>query len=184
METRNPKECIVVNLMGGPGVGKTIISKEVFAALKREGIACDESPEYIKRKLREKAMKVIESQLYIFGKQQFQLYTLKDEVDVIITDSPLLNCSIYDKEKCPFLKGLILKEFNKYTNLTYFIERDDNYKYETEGRYQNLEGAKKVDVEVQTFLEQNNIPYETLEGIGSDSLQTILMDVMELIVNR
>ena len=167
--------------MGGPGVGKTMIVKNLYTPLKCSGLTCEESPEYIKGKLRQKAMKAVTNQLYIFCKQEFQLYALKDEVEVIITDAPLINSAIYDKEKCPFLKGLILKEFNKYNNLTYFIERDLNYEYETEGRYQDLEGAKKIDAEVLAFLSENQIPYKKLYGLGPKSLETILEDIRQLV---
>ncbi len=104
MDKKEEKKCVVVNIIGGPGTGKSILASEIFSKVKREGITCDVSWEYIKRKLREKALKVVQSQIYIFGKQQFQLFTMKDEVDVIITDSPILLNSVYDKSNCPLLK--------------------------------------------------------------------------------
>jgi nicotinamide riboside kinase len=137
------KETIVINLIGGPGVGKSILTSDVFSALKREGITCDIAHEYIKKKLREKALKAVESQIYIFAKQQFQLFTLKDEVDVIVTDSPIILSAVYDKSKCQELRHLIIKEFNKYHNLNYLLVRDEDVEYEQEGRYQDLNGAKK-----------------------------------------
>ena len=115
------KETIVINIIGGPGVRKSILTSEVFAALKREGVSCEISAEYIKKKLREKALKAVESQIYIFAKQQYQLFTLKDEVDVIVTDSPIFFSTVYDKTKCPMLKALIMKEFHKYQTLNYPI---------------------------------------------------------------
>jgi nicotinamide riboside kinase len=175
------KKLIVVNLIGGPGVGKSILASDLFSALKKKNISCDVSWEYIKKKLREKSLKAVESQIYIFGKQQFQLFTLKGEVDVAITDSPILLNSIYDKSSCPSLKGLILKEFAKYNNLTYCINRDYNYAYEEEGRYQNEEQAKIVDQKVIEFLNDNSIPYKTIKGIGEDSLKTIINDVLNTI---
>jgi nicotinamide riboside kinase len=171
------KDCVVVNLIGGPGTGKSILAADLFSVIKRNGITCDVSWEYIKRKIREKAKKVTLSQIYLFGKQQFQLFTLKDEVYVIITDSPLLLNPIYDKDECPLLKALVLKEYNKYDNLLYFVERDPNYEYETEGRYQDKEEAKIVDEKVKSFLFQNEIEYTTVCGIGPDVIARIVNDV-------
>ena len=171
------KECLVVNLIGGPGTGKSILAAEVFSSLKRDGITCDVAWEYIKRKLREKALKVVQSQIYIFGKQQFQLFTMKDEVEVVITDAPLLLFSYYDKTRCPYLKDMVINEYKEYNNLLYFIERDLSVGYETEGRYQDLDGAKQVDVELKAFLDENGIQYKTIKGIGSDSLETVLKDI-------
>ena len=171
------KPVIVVNLIGGPGVGKSILTSDVFSALKREFISCDISHEYIKKKLREKALKAVESQIYIFAKQQFQLFSMKDDLDVIVTDSPLLLSAIYDKTNCPFLKGLVLKEFNKYDNLNYLLLRDKDVPYEQEGRYQDSEGAKKVDNSVADFLMRENIEYKTVFGIIRSVINSIVKEV-------
>lgn len=173
------KKLIVVNLIGGPGLGKSILAADLFSALKKRYIVCDVSWEYIKKKLREKALKAVQSQIYIFGKQQFQLYSLKGEVDVAITDSPiLLNC-IYDKTHSKPLRELVLDEFEKYDNMVYRIERDPSQPYETEGRYQDEDGAKEVDKWVVDFMEQNKIKYKNVIGIGPDTLETIVNDVVE-----
>jgi len=172
------KECIVVNLIGGPGVGKSILTSDVFSQLKRKFVSAEISPEYIKKKIREKSMKAVQSQIYIFGKQQYQQFTMKDDVDVIVTDSPFILSSIYDTSKCTLLKALILQEFNKYDNLTYYIERDDKIPYEQEGRFQDASGAVKVDNSVVDFLDKNAIEYKSVRGIGKDSLDYIVNDVM------
>ena len=172
------KDCIIVNLIGGPGVGKSILTSDVFSALKRKFISAEISPEYIKKKLREGSMKAVQSQIYIFGKQQYQLFTMKDEVDVIVTDSPFILSSIYDTSDCNELRAIIMKEFNKYNNLVYYIDRDIKVPYEQEGRYQDSEGAKEVDNTVQDFLNENNIKYKTVLGIGRQTLDFIVKDVM------
>jgi nicotinamide riboside kinase len=142
------------------------------------------SPEYIKKKLREKSLKATQSQVYIFGKQQYQLFTMKDEVDVIVTDSPFIFCSIYDDSNCEELKSLILKEFNKYENMTYYIERDDTVEYEQEGRYQDEEGAKEVDTTVKDFLNENNISYNIVKGISWEVRDRIVGDIKEKLNGR
>lgn len=173
------KQCVIVNLMGGPGVGKSILASEIWSKLKRMGITSEVSWEYIKRKLREKAEKAVANQIYLFGKQQFLLFTLKDEVDVIVTDAPLLLFTYYDKTKCKFLKDIVINEYSKYNNILYFIERDLKAVYETEGRYQNLEEAKIVDAEMKQMLLDNNIEFKTLTGIGPSSLDTVMEDILE-----
>jgi nicotinamide riboside kinase len=172
------KETIVINIIGGPGVGKSILTSDVFSALKREGVSCEISAEYIKKKLREKALKAVESQIYIFAKQQYQLFTLKDEVDVIVTDSPIFFSTVYDKTKCPMLKALIMKEFHKYKTLNYLIARDETVPYEQEGRYQDAEGAKKVDTQMIKFLDEEKIEYKQMFGIGPKTLKVIVADVL------
>jgi len=172
-------DCIVINFIGGPGVGKSIITAETFAKLKRKFVAAEISPEYIKKKIREGSLKAVQSQIYIFGKQQYQLFTMKDEVDVIVTDSPFILSSIYDVTRCEELRALIMKEFNKYNNVVYYIERDDEVPYEQEGRYQDEDGAKVVDNTVKDFLEDNNINYTVVKGIGDDTLEQVVSETIE-----
>ena len=139
---------------------------------------------YIKKKLREQALKVVQSQIYILAKQQFQQFSLNNTVEIAVTDSPILLSPIYDPTQCKFLRGLAIKEYNKYNNLMYFIERDPEAKYEQEGRYQDLEGAKKVDKKVKDFLNKNKIKYKTLVGIRPESLITIMHDIMRVMKHK
>jgi len=178
------ENAIIVNLIGGPGVGKSILTSDVFSQLKREFVSAEISPEYIKKKLREKSMKAVQSQIYIFGKQQYQQFTMKDEVDVIVTDSPFILSSIYDSSNCTLLRALILQEFNKYDNMTYYIERSDAVPYEQEGRYQDANGAKKVDSSVLDFLDKNSVDYKVVKGIGKDTLNFIVKDVLKKLDGR
>lgn len=176
----NKKQAIVVNLAGGPGCGKSILASDLFSALKRKFISCELSGEYIKKKLREDARKVVQNQIYIFAKQQFQLFGMKDNVDVIITDSPIFFSSVYDSTNCPHLLALIMKEYKLYTNLTYLLKRDDNVPYEQEGRYQDRSGAEQVDERMQTFMDIHlNGGYKILKGISSDSLEIVINDVLK-----
>lgn len=177
-------DCIIVNLIGGPGVGKSIITAEIFAELKRRFVSAEISPEYIKKKIREGSLKAVQSQIYIFGKQQYQLFTMKDEVDVIVTDSPFILSSIYDSSRCPELRKLIIREFNKYENMTYYIDRDTKVPYEQEGRYQDYEGAKEVDTTVKDFLFKNNIEYKVVLGIGQQTKDFIVNDIMKKLEER
>lgn len=179
MKKTKQKQAIVVNLAGGPGCGKSILASDLFSALKRRFISCELSSEYIKRKLREEAKKVVQNQIYIFAKQQFQLFGMKDNVEVIITDSPIFLSSVYDESNCKDLKNLIMKEYKRYHNLTYLIERSKDVPYEQEGRYQDQAGAKLVDNKVKKFMDNNKIKYKTIQGIDSPSVDLIVKDILK-----
>ena len=167
----------VINLFAGPGAGKSTNAAGLFYRMKMMNLKVELVTEYAKDKVYEGALGCLSDQIYIFGKQQFQLFTMKDEVEVIVTDSPIILSSIYDKTKCPHLKALILKEFRTYNNFTYFIDRDEDVEYEQEGRYQDLDGAKKVDKMVKKFMDENKIKYKTIKGVGKKSVKTILADI-------
>ena len=70
-----------------------------------------------------------------------------------------------------------LNEYHKYENLLYFIERDTNFEYETERRYQDLQGAKLVDENIKNFLTENKIEYKSVNGIGQDTIDLIINEL-------
>jgi tRNA uridine 5-carbamoylmethylation protein Kti12 len=176
---------IVVNIFAGPGAGKSTNCAEIFAKLKRQGINCEMSLEYAKRKVWEDSLKCLEDQIYIFGKQQhnqFILTELNDEgkrvkkVDAIITDSPLPNSLIYGDNLPQCFKDLVMFCFeHNYYNLNYYLIRTKPYN--PKGRYQDEDGAKAIDDVTKQMLDKYNISYTTV--YDSDSLpEQIARDVI------
>lgn len=153
---------LTVNILAGCGAGKSTMTADVFAKLKWQGIDCEMSLEYAKVKTWENSLDVLSNQIYIFGKQAHRHWIIRDKVPVIVTDSPLLLSIIYDKEKSPELRALVLREFNKCNNLNIFLKRKK--KYVRNGRTQTLEEAIELDNAVLDLLKEENIPYIELEG--------------------
>lgn len=184
MKTDKIKMPLVVNLAGGPGVGKTALRAHVFAELKWLGVNCEESPEYAKGKVWEEAWNSIKNQSYILGKQHNQLFRLINKVDVIVTDAPLFNSVLYHelaggKNKL-FIK-YALQEFNEYDNMNLFIKR--SYKYDPNGRYQTEAQAKEVDKSVIKMFDKYKIRYEKVMG-GPQGVSEIVSKIMERIKER
>ena len=94
------KKAIVINLFGGPCVGKTFLSWNLAAKLRKEGIMSEIASEYVKRLIYEEREKTIQNQRYIFAKQEYSIYSLLDHNQVIITDSPILLSIIYQGKSC------------------------------------------------------------------------------------
>ena len=151
------KNTIVVNLIGGPGSGKSTCASGIFYKLKQSGINCELALEFAKDKVWEDSIKVLDDQLYIFGKQYHKLFRLKDKVDVIITDSPLLVSILYNKTPSKYFNDLVVEQYNTFNNMLFFINRPDTY--QIEGRLQNANDAKAIDDETKCMLKDNNIPY-------------------------
>lgn len=151
------KNTIVVNLIGGPGSGKSTCASGIFYKLKQSGINCELALEFAKDKVWEDSIKVLDDQLYIFGKQYHKLFRLKDKVDVIITDSPLLVSILYNKTPSKYFDDLVVEQYNTFNNMLFFINRPDTY--QTEGRIQTANDAKIIDDETKCMLKDNNIPY-------------------------
>ncbi len=122
---------LVVNLFGGPGCGKSTLCALVFGELKMMGINCEMATEYVKDIVWEESYKKMENQIYIFGKQHSRVNRLLGKVDVIITDSPLINSIVYDINKNPYLKDLVLYEFNNLNTLNFYVRRKFDYRIRT-----------------------------------------------------
>lgn len=151
------KETIVINLIGGPGSGKSTCASGIFYELKKLGINCELSLEFVKDKVWEESYKVLDDQLYVFGKQYHKLFRLKDKVDVIITDSPLLISIHYNKILSQHFNNLVVEQYHTFNNLMYFINRSETY--QSEGRLQTKEESEMIDRDIKTILETYDIDY-------------------------
>jgi adenylate kinase family enzyme len=162
------KNTIVINLFGGPGVGKSTLCASVFAKLKIMGIDCEMATEYAKDMVWEESYKKLENQIYIFGKQHARVHRLLGIVYVVITDSPLLNSIVYDKTNNVALKKLVISEFWKLNTLNFYIAR--KLDYEENGRVQTLKQAIDVDNAYLKLIKDNDIIYSEIEPGDVDTI--------------
>jgi hypothetical protein len=156
------KKTLVVNLLGGPGTGKSSIRAGIFHDLKFQGIDCEEAPEAAKDFVWEKRKLTFGNQVFLFGQQHMRIWRLLGQVEVIITDSPLLLTPIYDTAKSPTLRNLALEEFNSMWNYVVFLKRCKPYN--PNGRNQNEDEARVIDQKIADYLLDNGIPFETAKG--------------------
>ncbi len=144
------------------GAGKSTMSAHLFADLKWAGINCEYVGEFAKDKVWEESYKVLDSQLYVFGKQYHKLKRLEDKVDVIITDAPILLSTIYNKNDGEIFDQLVIQTFNSFNNVVYYIDRKKSYN--PKGRIQTEEESKEVDNEVIGMLNKYNVEYKIIPG--------------------
>lgn len=148
---------IVLNLYAGPGTGKSTTAAATFAKLKYMDVNCELVTEYAKDKVWEESFHTLNNQIYVFGKQHHRLFRLKDKVDVIVTDSPMVLGLIYGVDLSDTFRELVFEEYNKFNNVNVFLKRVK--RYQPAGRMQNEEEAKVKDAEVKQLLLDNNIEH-------------------------
>ena len=173
---RDITKTLVVNLFAGPGAGKSTTAAGIFFVLKSRGVNCELAAEYAKDLCWEERTRTFDDQIYIFGKQYHRIFRLLGQVSVVITDSPLLLTPVYDAEKRPTLKKLVLEEHKKMWTYNCFLKRKKAFN--SKGRNHNEDQAKDLDYAVADMLLENDIVFETFEGTveGKDAIvQKILM---------
>ena len=169
---------ILVNLYGSPGSGKSTGAANIFSKLKMAGVNAELVTEFAKDKVYEGSKKVFDNQAYIFGKQYFRITRCQDDVDVIITDSPLPLSIIYNKD--PVLgetfNQLVREVISQYDTMDYFVFRDKPYN--PKGRFQNEEESNELATEIFEFLESEKITFCPIKG-NEDGYDKVVRHILE-----
>lgn len=161
------KKQLVINLFGAPGAGKSTGAAYVFSRLKRAGVRAELVTEVAKDEVWEGNVTALENQEYVFGKQSLRQSRLKDRVDVIVTDSPLLLTMVYGKSKHQaYLNALALAVFGEYDNRNYFVNRVKPY--ERAGRLQTETESDSLSETIKSTLKENGIEFQEIDGYIDD----------------
>jgi 2-phosphoglycerate kinase len=158
----------VINIFGGPGVGKTTQAHDLFVHLKKSGYNTDIIPEYAKKLVYRNNIDILEhDQQYIFSKQLHE-YRIREKsgVEIAISESPLPLSIVYNRitlsEDFKSFENFVWHEFNKYKNLNIFLKRETEY--QTIGRTQSEDVAKTVDSVVSEVIRNLGCIEMGLEG--------------------
>lgn len=153
---------LIVNFFGGPGVGKSTLASGTFFYLKQNRINCELVTEYAKTLTWENRQSTLQCQPYVFGKQLYSLEVLIDQVDVIVTDSPICLSLFYKADNYPAsFSQAVIDIFHRFKNVNYYIARQEN-EYDEVGRLSSVSLAKKIDEKILTFLDEFYIDYTTI----------------------
>ena len=183
-EVSQNKQPIVINGYGGPGAGKSTACMEITAALKKEGYNAEYVQEYAKELVYEKDMEMLdgspEHQYEILKEQTRRMDRLYDQVDFIVTDSPVMLNTIYNKQLTPEYESLVNELQGEYINYSFFMERDAS-NFEKEGRIHNLTESIEKDNEIKDMLQKNEIKYKTYNHENVNEIVNDAIDFYEKI---
>jgi hypothetical protein len=153
----------VINLFGGPGSGKTNTCSALHSALKSEGKSIEQSLEHPKELMYDDRYKNRRPSLYeevwFFGEQCRRLTIYLGNVDLVVTDKPLLMNAWYASKTDSALGAVMLSMWqcvakqlagDGHKQINLYLERIAPY--QQEGRYQSEEEARATDPEIRAFL--------------------------------
>lgn len=171
----------IVNLFGGPCLGKSTLAAELFAYFKKH---TDGEYELINETAKDYSWEerwiALGCQPYIFGQQLFKQQKLLGKVDYIFTDSPIILSNVYESRflDTNFPKAVI-DIFNTFENINFVLKRTGDFN--EHGRHHNLEEAIAADNKVLDILNTNKIPYKLVDRDDAASIiqNTIFYQMME-----
>jgi hypothetical protein len=122
--------------------------------------------EFAKRLTWEKNFRALEHQFYVSANQVYAQDMLCEQVEAVITDSPIILGLMYYKEPNLRIKkafeNFLVETFRFQNNINFFINRKK--KYNPKGRNQNEKEAREIDVNIRSFLDKHQIPYHIVDG--------------------
>ena len=166
----------IINLFGGPGIGKSSIAAGLTYKLKKRHITCDNPYEFPKLLAWDENHSAIRDQLFVLANQHRGIVKSYGKVDYIILDSPIILSltykSFYKSDQYPAtLYGesfdkMVLDIYNRYDNINIMLKRTEGNHNNSE-RYQNLNESVELDTVIEDSLINNDLPYHVVKVNGS-----------------
>jgi|GEM_PF-4420240 len=151
-DTDETRDTLVVNVFGGPGVGKSTFAAALFAALKRRHVCVELVTEVPKARIWEGRPHAIHNKVTILGDQWGRIEILLGKVDVVVCDGPVLLASVYAApQDPPCFHDLVRWCHARPRHLDLRLERPP-VAYDAYGRLESWEEALAADRRVRDLL--------------------------------
>lgn len=164
----------IVNFLGGPSTGKSTVASRLYSLFKEKtDIKTEHVNEYSKEITYQKNSMALADQMLITSNHHHRLFMLDKTVDLIITDSSLLNAIVYEKySKFPQVsqigKNAAKQLYKLYDNINILLHRTDN-PYEEHGREQTMQEALSTDRQFEELF--NNYKYDSVLSIDMKGIK-------------
>ena len=154
-----PYDTLVVNLLGGPGAGKSTLAHRLCADLAMGGKLVEDVPEFAKELIwqdrRDLLNGSIVSQAAVTGEQMARVDRLSGKVEIVVTDSPALLGLAYTDPDDPDYAGFadaVVANHRSQRRLDVFVNRSD--KFDMRGRKHTLEQSLDLDRKIRAIHEE------------------------------
>lgn len=174
------KKAIVISFVGAPGAGKSTAALGLSYELKKKAQNVEYVQEFAKDLTYNNLLeKYIPNQSYIIAEQYKKIYDLIEQVDYIVTDAGIEISAFHASQESKVVEDLAWYLRNKTEQITIFIERDEDVKYDKNGRIESEQESQEFGEKLEKYLQQNNVNYYKVVGT-----QNAINKALELIKNK
>lgn len=171
----------LINLFGGPGIGKSGIAAGITYKMKKKHINVNQPYEFPKRLAWDNNIPAISDQLYVFANQHRGIAECYGKVDYIVIDSPILFSTIYHRY---YTKGypaemygkvfhdMVIDLHRRYGSINILLERGATIHNDDE-RFQDYQQSVEIDKLCKKVLDETRSPYHTVK-VDSNSVKNIM----------
>lgn len=165
----------VINLLAGPGVGKTSVAWMLGGLMKKQHISVDIAAEFAQDLAYRGIDPTKVPQPVILGEQMYRIHTRATVADYVITDSSLLYSLIYKQDYLPdsFDKSVI-DIYNIYDNINIIVRRNKDKNFAMDGRVHNKEQSEEIQGRIEQMVQDLGLPHFIYNIDDNDDVQPIL----------
>lgn len=170
---------LLVNFLGAPNSGKSTAAAAIFSALKKKDIEPVLVTEFAKEMVIEKNITALAHQEFIMANQLYRLRCAYEYGDLVITDSPILLCHVYNKDASPTLRQYIVESHHTFDNLNLFCFLDEQFKYSMTGRIHNRDEAILIEQKLVDLVDEYQIKCHSFSAMTEMQLVDLILALVE-----
>ena len=174
----------IINLVGSPSSGKSLIAALLFTELKMMHKRTEYVQEYAKTLVWQNKLDELANQYNVTMKQYKMIKAVNGKVEYICLDSPLLLGIYYNRyhpdnvSNIEKTEKMILNKIDEFDNIYIFIERNKEFPYEIEGRIHNEDESNEISLYLIDILKEFRIPYKSFRSDKSN-IQEMIKYILE-----
>jgi nicotinamide riboside kinase len=175
----------IINLVGSPSSGKSIIAALLFTELKMMHKRTEYVQEYAKTLVWQNKLDELANQYNVTMEQYKMIKAVNGKVEYICLDSPLLLGIYYNRYNPDNVSNIektdkmILNKIDEFDNIYIFIERNKEFPYEIEGRIHNERESNEISLHLIEILKEFRIPYKSFRSDKSN-IQEMIKYILEI----
>ena len=170
----------IINLLAGPGTGKTSIAWSLGGLMKKHHLSVDIAAEFAQDLTYRGIDPTKVPQPVILGEQMYRIHNRAKVSDYVITDSSLLYSLIYKQDYLTdsFDKSA-LDIYNLYDNINILVRRNKEKNFSTDGRVHDREGSEFIQQKIEDMIQELQLPHFIYDIDDHETVQPILDYVLK-----